>query len=219
VRQDWYPPLIRHLFSEHHVYVRGGSASRYVVLSWPWQIGVLLALAGVVVWTGLASYGWVATHLETLAQGRELTRLAQLNQRLEAAATSVPEQATVAPTTPTRLVIGLEEIKAGPWLALSLAEAAVVQVDDVGRDSRPAEADATVDDQKIGTLDARLAAQLLPAAIRVEESSSGRDWLYDRITRRPSDEPPHAAETIRLSAEIARLNQALRKAQAGAADR
>ena len=48
--------------------------SRYVVLTWPWQVGVSLALAAVAVWAGLASFGWLAAHLETLDQRRELAR-------------------------------------------------------------------------------------------------------------------------------------------------
>ena len=102
MRQARFRSLIRHLFTEHHVYVRSGAAGRYVVTSWPWQLGVTLALAGIVVWAGAASYGWVATHLAAIEQNRELARLAE---------------------------------------------------------------------------------QLLPASMEIAASVSGRDWLYDRITR------------------------------------
>lgn len=182
MRQVRYPSLIRRLFADQHVYVRSGPTSRYVVLSWPWQIGVTLALAAIVLWAGAASYGWLATHLSTLEQDRELARLAQLNQRREVIAASYSPEEEPSPQPPTRLVIGLEEVKAGPRLALSIAEAAVVEVNELREDPGPAESTGRAD-QHSDTLYARLAEQLLPAAIPIEASVSGRDWLYDRITR------------------------------------
>ena len=187
MRQVRYPSLIRRLFAEHHVYVRSGPTSRYVVLSWPWQIGVTLALAAIVLWAGGASYGWLATHLSTLEQDRELARLAQLNQRLEVIAASYPLEREPSAQPPARLVIGLEEVKAGPRLALSVAEAAVVEVNELRAEPGPAE--SVLADEHSDTLYARLAEQLLPAAIPIEASVSGRDWLYDRITRESGISP------------------------------
>lgn len=183
MRQVRYPSLIRHLLAEHHVYVRSGPASRYVVLSWPWQIGVTLALAGIILWAGAASYGWLAAYLATLEQDRELARLAQLNQRLEIIAASYTPEPTPIALAPSRLVIGLEEVKSGTRLAVSVAEAAMVEIDELRPEPGSAQTDLVAGDQETGTLNARLAELLLPAAMPIEASISGRDWLYDRITR------------------------------------
>jgi hypothetical protein len=64
--------------------------------------------------------------------------------------------------------------------------------------------------------DGRLADRLLPAALQINASGSGRVWLYDQIARDRIDHAG-AAATIRLReelrsarAEIARLENALR---------
>jgi hypothetical protein len=193
------PPLLRALLDEHHVHVRSGTLSRYVVVSWRWRLGVAAAAAAVLAWAGVASYGWLGAHLDRLEQTGEIARLARLNERLEARASSAP-----------RLVIGLEELKAGPRLALRLAEAAKIVAPD------PTEAGASRRSRHAG-LAARLAPAALPAA-----SSSGRDWLHDRITGAalPGDPDRVAmvAEIAAARAEIARLEAALREAQAAALD-
>jgi hypothetical protein len=194
VRQHRHLSLIRHLLPDHHVYVRSGSSSRYVVLAWPWQVGVGGAVLGLALWTGLASYGWIAAHLETGEQRREVARLAEVNQRLEAVA-----EASVAPAA-ARLVVDLEDIKTGQGLALRLAEPAAA--DELRLQPIPAETDVAAGVRDNGTLDASLAARLLPAAIHAEDSIGGRDWLYDRLARHLVDGPARTAETIRLRAEL-----------------
>jgi hypothetical protein len=192
--------LLRRLLPEHHVYVRSGRRSRYVVLTWPWQVGVSLALAAVAVWAGLASFGWLAAHLETLDQRREL---AGANQRLEAlAAGYATGEAGVR-----SLGADFEEAKGGGQRDIGLPDAAAAEA--------PAGWPEAI-------ADGRLAERLLPAAMQINASGSGRDWLYDRITRDRIDEPTRAAETMRLRdelrsarAEIARLEAALRHEAAG----
>jgi hypothetical protein len=194
VRHDRHFSLLRRLFPEQHVYVRSGPRSRYVVLTWPWQAGVSLALAAVAVWAGLASFGWLATHLETLDQRRELARVAQANQRLEALAAVYRTEEARATDGIRSLVAELEGVEAG-------------RARDIGLPAT-AEAEAAWPEA--------VAERLLPAAMQMNESGSGRDWLYDRITRDRIDST-RAAETIRLRAEllsaraeIARLESALR---------
>jgi hypothetical protein len=198
VRQHRHPSLIRHLLPDHHVYVRSGSSSRYVVLAWPWQVGAGLAVVGLVLWTGLASYGWIAAHLESREQRREVARLAQVNQRLEAA--YAPEQASAAPAAIARLVVDLEEIKAGQGLALRLAETAAA--DEPRPQPLPGEAGVAAGGKETGTIDDRLGARLVPAAIHVDDGRQGRDWLYDRLTRPLVDGPARTAEMIRLRAQL-----------------
>jgi hypothetical protein len=208
VRHDRHFSLLRRLLPEHHVYVRSGPRSRYVVLTWPWQVGVSLTLAAVALWAGLASFGWLAAHLETLDQRGELARLAQANQRLEAlAAAYVAEEAGAPPAGVRRLVAELEEVKAGGQRDIGLPAAAAAEAPDGWPEA---------------IADGRLAERLLPAALQINASASGRDWLYDRIARDRIDDPTRAAETIRLReelrsarAEIARLENALRHEAAG----
>jgi len=194
VRHDRDFSLLRRLFPEHHVYVRSGRRSRYVVLTWPWQAGVSLALGAIAVWAGLASFGWLAAHLETLDQRRQLARVAQANQRLEALAAAYGTEEARAADGIRSLVAELEEIEAGGARDIGLPAAA--------------EADALWPEA--------IVERSLPAAMQIDESGSGRDWLYDRITRDRIG-ATRAAETIRLRAEllsaraeIARLENALR---------
>jgi hypothetical protein len=202
--------LLRPLLAEHHVYVRSGQTSRYVVLRWPWRAGVILALIVVAGWIGLASLGWLAAHLETLEQRRELARLAEAYQRLETLATGrAGEPARVARVT--RLAAELEEVKGGREHGIS-----------------PSEPDAA---RRAGLrqgpiADGALVARLLPAPLPASASGSGRDWLYDRIARAWADRVAEAAETIRLRAElraaraeIARLESAPGPARDGTTDR
>jgi hypothetical protein len=196
------PPLLWALLEDHHIHVRSGTLSRYVVVSWRWRLGVAAAAAVVLAWAGVASHGWLVAHLDRLEQSDAIARLARLNERLEARASSAP-----------RLVIGLEELKAGPRLALRMAEAA--KIDGVLPD--PTEAGASHRSRH-----AELAARLVPAALPAA-SSSGRDWLHDRITGAalPGDAARVAgmvAEIAAARAEIARLEAALREAQAAALD-
>ena len=210
MRQDRHFSLLRRLLPEHHVYVRSGSSE-------PLR-GVDLAVAGrrqpallaaVALWTGLASYGWIAAHLETLEQRRELARLAQVNQRLEALAAALRHRRRRALAAGVRsLVAELEEVKAGGQRDIGLPDAAA------------AEAPDRCGPRRLPT--GGLAERLLPAAMQINASGSGRDWLYDRIARERIDDPTRAAETIRLRdelrsarAEIARLENALRHEAAG----
>ncbi|MGH6896341.1 MAG: LapA family protein [Geminicoccaceae bacterium] len=212
MRHDRHSSLLRRLVAEHHVYVRSDATSRYVVLRWPWQVGVSLALVAVAVWAGLASLGWLAAYLEALDQRRELARLAQANQRLEAlAAAYVMEEASPPPTGVHSLVAELHEVKVGGPRGFYLSDAAAAAAEEPWR---------------APIADGWLAERLLPAAMHVNASGSGRDWLYDRITRQPAADPARAAETIRLRtelrsarAEIARLENALDEARDSAADR
>ena len=214
MRQHRHSSLIRDLLPDHHVYVRSGSSSRYVVLAWPWQVGVGGAVLGLVLWTGLASYGWIAAHLEIGEQRREVARLAEVNQRLEAVTEAglASGQASAAPAA-ARLVVDLEDIKTGQGLALRLAEPAAADVLRV--QPTLAEADVVAGDRENGAVDASLAARLLPAVIDAEASIHGRDWLYDRLARHLVDGPARAAEMVRLRAqlraaraEVARLRSA-----------
>jgi hypothetical protein len=206
VRQDRHFSLLRGLLPEHHVYVRSDSRSRYVVLTWPWQVGVSLTLAAVAAWSGLASVGWLAAHLETLDLHHELARVAQAKERLEAAAAYATKGAGAPSAGVRRLVAEFEEVKAGGQRDIRLPDAAAAEAEDLWPEA---------------IADGRLAERLLPAAIQINASGSGRDWLYDRIARERIDDPG-AAETIRLRdelrsarAEIARLENALRHAAAG----
>ena len=207
MRQDRRSSLLRRLLAEHHVYVRSGPTSGYVVLTWPWQVGVTIALLGIAVWAGLASFGWLAAHLETRDQRQELARLAQAHQRLEAlAAARAEEGAGAIPARLTRLVAELGEVKAG---RRALADGAAAEIEAPWREP---------------LVDGRLAERLLPAAMQVD-GGPGRDWLYDRIARHGARDP-RVAETLRLRAElrsaraeIARLETALGEAREGMADR
>jgi len=209
VRQDRRSSPLRRLLAEHHVYVRSGPTSRYVVLRWPWQVGVTLALLGIAVWAGLASFGWLAAHLETRDQRQELARLAQANQRLEALAAARAEEGAIAvPVRLTRLVAELGDVKAGRQPEIDLADAVAAQ-----------------ESWREPLIDGQLAERLLPAAMQVDDGGSGRDWLYDRIARHGAHDPGVAA-TLRLRAElraaraeIARLENALGEAREGMADR
>jgi hypothetical protein len=175
--------LLRLLLAEHHVYVRSGQTSRYVVLRWPWRAGVILALVAVAGWIGLASFGWLAAHLETLDQRRELARLAEAHRRLEAlVAGPAGEPAGVAPVT--SLVADLDGIKGGRAGGLMLTGPDAAQAADLRQGS---------------IADGALVTRLLPAPLPAGASGSGRDWLYDRIARAWAD---GAAETIRLRAEL-----------------
>jgi hypothetical protein len=212
VRQHRFLSLIRHLLADHHVYVRSGPASCYVVLAWPWQIGVSLATLGLLGWTGVASYGWLAAHLETLQQGSEIARLAHVNRRLEALV-----EAAYAPTPVARLVAELNEVKAGGQHASGLSDAAAAIADELRGEPTVGEVEAAVGDGETRMVDPWLADRFLPAAIRVDRSSSGRDWLYDQLARQPLKDAARAAETHRLraelraaAAEIDRLKDALR---------
>ena len=208
MRHDRHFSLLRRLLPEHHVYVRSGPKSRYVVLTWPWQVGVSLTLAAVALWAGLASFGWLAAHLETLDQRGELARVAQANQRLEAlAAAYVAEEAGAPPAGVRSLVAELEQVKAGGPRDIGMPDAAAAEAEDVWPEA---------------IAEGRLAERLLPAAMQINASGSGRDWLYDRIARDRIDDPTRAAETIHLRAElrsaraeIARLENALRHEAAG----
>jgi hypothetical protein len=202
--------LLRPLLAEHHVYVRSGQTSRYVVLRWPWRAGVILALIVVAGWIGLASLGWLAAHLETLEQRRELARLAEAYQRLETLATGrAGEPARVARVT--RLAAELEEVKGGREHGISPSEPDAAR--GAGLRQGP-------------IADGALVARLLPAPLPASASGSGRDWLYDRIARAWADRVAEAAETIRLRAElraaraeIARLESAPGPARDGTTDR
>jgi hypothetical protein len=197
VRQHRLPSLIRHLLPDHHVYVRSGPSSRYVVLAWPWQVGVGAAFLGLVLWTALASSGWLASQLEVREQRREIARLAQVNRQLEAlvASAALPGPADVHPDAAARLVVDLEEIKTGQRLALRLAAAPSLETGQPWRAPRS----GSVED---GAIDSRLVAGLLPAALDVGFNLERRDWLYDRLTRHLVANPAHAAEMIRLRAEL-----------------
>jgi hypothetical protein len=202
--------LLRPLLAEHHVYVRSGQTSRYVVLRWPWRAGVILTLVAVAGWTGLASWGWLAAHLETLEQRRELARWAEAYERLEALATGhAGEPARVA--SGTSLVGALEEVKSGPQRGIGPSEPDAAQAGEF-RQGPIADGD--------------LVARLLPAPLPASASGSGRDWLYDRIARAWADGLAGPAETIRLGAELraaragnARLESAQGPAQDGTTDR
>ncbi|MGH6904167.1 MAG: hypothetical protein ACREIR_15645 [Geminicoccaceae bacterium] len=177
-----------------------------MVLTWPWQVGVSLTLAAVAVWTGLASIGWLGAHLETLDLHHELARVAQAKERLEAAAAYVTEEASAPSAGIRNLLAELEEAKADGKRDIGLTDAAAAEAKDLW----PA-----------AIADGRLAERLLPAAIQINASGSGRDWLYDRIARDRIDDTG-AAATIRLReelraarAEIARLENALRHEAAG----
>jgi Family of unknown function (DUF5930) len=196
--------LLRDLLPEQHVYVRSGPRSRYVVLTWPWQVGVSLALAAVAAWAGLATFGWLAAHLETLDQRRELARVAEVNQRLEALAAAYnPEQASASPAGVRSLFAELEEVKARGQRDIGLPDAAAAELPDLRSEA---------------TAGGWLAEWLLPAAMEVNDSGSGRAWLYDRIARDRIDDQTRTAETIWLRAElrsaraeVARLQNALRR--------
>jgi hypothetical protein len=211
VRQDRRSSLLRRLLPEHHVYVRSGSTSRYVVLTWPWQLGVSLALVGVAVWAGLASFGWLGAHLETLDQRRHLARLAQANEQLEAlVAARAEEAASAIPARLTTLVAQLEGVKSEAQPRIEPPDAAAAEAGQPWRGP---------------LLDGGLTERLLPAAMPADKSGSGRDWLYDRIARHG----PHdlrGSEAIRLRAqlraaraEIARLENALGEARSEIAER
>ena len=187
MRQDRGTSLLGGLLSEHHVYVRSGPTSRYVVLTWPWRIGVTLAMVGIAVWVGLASFGWLAAHLETLEQRRELARLAQANQQLAALIAAQAEEGERAP--PARLmtlVAELEDVKSGGQFGVDLSDAAAAEAGEVRRGPPPA---------------GRLAERLLPVAMPADVSGSAREWLYDRIARQDAGDS-RAAEAIRLRAEL-----------------
>jgi hypothetical protein len=211
VRQDRRSSLLRRLLTEHHVYVRSGPTSRYVVLTWPWRVGVTLAMVAVAVWAGLASFGWLAAHLETLDQRGELARLAQANQQLTAlVAAQAEEGARAIPARLTTLVAQLEDVKSGGQPGIDLSDAAAAEAEEPWRGPRVA---------------GRLAERLLPAAMHADESGSGREWLYDRIARHGAQDP-RAAEATRLraelraaQAEIARLEKALGAARRDSPDR
>jgi hypothetical protein len=211
VRHDRRSSLLRRLLTEQHVYVRSGPTSRYVVLTWPWQVGVTLALVAVAVWLGLASFGWLSTHLETLDQRRELARLAQANQRLAALiAVQAGEVASAIPAGLTNVVAQLEDLKSGSQRGTELSDAAA----------------AAAEQPRPGPLiDNGLAERLLPAAMHADDSGSGRDWLYDRIAPDGARDL-RAAEAIRLRAElraaraeIARFENALREGRRDTAAR
>lgn len=206
MRQDRYFSLLRGLLPEHHVYVRSGSRSRYVVLTWPWQVGVSLTLAAVAVWAGLASVGWLTAHLETLDLHHELARVAEDKERLEAAAHYAANGAGASSASVRSLLAELEEVKAGGPRDIGLPDAAAAEAEELWPGA---------------IADAWWAERLLPAAIQINASRSGRDWLYDRIARARVDDTG-AAATIRLReelrsarAEIARLENALRHEAAG----
>jgi hypothetical protein len=224
LRQGRGSSLLRSLLAEHHVYVRNGQTSRYVVLRWPWRAGVILALVVVAGWIGLASLGWLAAHLETLDQRRELARLAEAYQQLEALATGhAGEPARLTPIT--SLVAELEEVKGGRERGFSLSEpdASLSELDASLSELDPAHA-AELRQGPIA--DGELVARLLPAPLPASASGSGREWLYDRIAWAWADGVAEAAETIRLRAElraaraeIARLESAPGPARGGDTDR
>jgi len=213
--------LLRPLLAEHHVYVRSGQTSRYVVLRWPWRAGVILALVAVAGWIGLASFGWLAAHLETLEQRREL---AEAYQRLEALETGLAgEPARLTPVT--SLVAELGEVKGGRERGISLSEpdASLSELDASFSELDAAHA-AELRQGRIAY--GELVARLLPAPLTASASGSGRDWLYDRIARAWAEGVAEAAETIRLRAElraaraeIARLESAPGPARGGDTDR
>jgi uncharacterized coiled-coil DUF342 family protein len=244
MRQDRGPSLIRYLLSDHHVYVRSGPTSRYVVLSWPWQVGVSLAVVALVGWAGVASFAWFAEHLETLGQRRELARLTEINQRLEASAEAARAavQQNAMPEHVARLVAQLADLEAGRERALSLADAAAGEADELRRELalaaeriRELEAEgsahtvpATLNlgrgthdpDGVDGAADDALAEQLRTATTRVEQLSVERDRLRGRVAQQTAEDRAHAAETGQLRAElrsahaeIARLRSALSAAQ------
>ena len=177
-----------------------------MVLTWPWQVGVSLTLAAVAVWTALASFGWLAAHLETLDLHDELARVADAKERLEAAAAYAADGAGAPSAGVRSLLAELEEVKTSGQHDIGLTDAAAAEAEDLGPEA---------------IADAGLAKRLLPAAIQINASGSGRDWLYDRIARARIDDPGTAA-TIRLRdelrsarAEIARLESVLRHEAAG----
>jgi hypothetical protein len=192
------------------VYVRSGQTSRYVVLRWPWRAGVTLALVAIAGWIGLASFGWLAAHLETLDQRRQLARLAEAYQRLEAlAAGHAGEPGRVVPVTSA--VAALEEVKGGRERGIGPSEPDTTQAGELGQGP---------------IADGALMARLLPAPLPASAGRSGRDWLYDRIARAWADGAAGPAETIRLRAElraaraeIARLERAPGLARDGTTDR
>jgi len=194
--------LLRDLLPEQHVYVRSGPRSRYVVLTWPWQVGVSVALAAVAAWAGLATVGWLAAHLETLDQSRELARVAEVNQQLEALVAAYdPEQASPSPDVVRSVLPELEQVKARGHIGLP--DAAAAELPDLRSEA---------------SAGGWLAEWLVPAAMQVDDSGSGRAWLYDRIARDRIDDQTRTAETIRLRAElraaraeVARLQNALRR--------
>jgi hypothetical protein len=209
VRQHRLLFLIRQLLADHHVYVRSGPASRYVVLGWPWQVGVSLAILGFLAWTGLASYGWIAAHLELLEQRRELARLVEINRPREAETTPADLAAGAA-----RLAEELDQIKAGERAA-GASELVAAEADALAGEPAAGNADGALLPEEAGMAAGWRLQRLLPAALQFDGSSSGRDWLYDRLARHRSDDPARAevfglrAELHAARAEIARLKSAL----------
>jgi hypothetical protein len=209
VRQHRLLFPIRQLLADHHVYVRSGPASRYVVLGWPWPVGVGLAILGFLAWTSLASYGWVAAHLELLEQRRELARLVEINPPPEAEMAPADLAARAAWSAEE-----LDQIKAVQPTA-GASEAVAAEGDAVAGEPAAGNADVALVREETGMAAGWRAQRLLPAAIQFDGSSSGRDWLYDQLGRQRSDDPARAeafglrAELRAARAEIARLRSAL----------
>jgi hypothetical protein len=64
-------------------------------------------------------------------------------------------------------------------------------------------------------VDGWLAQRLLPAALQFDGSTSGRDWLYDRLARHRGDASARAAEAMRLRAELGAARAEIARLRSG----
>ena len=74
------------LFAERHVYMRSGAESRYVVLTRPLQIGVVMGGALILAALAFAGGSAIVSRLAAIEQRREIARLEMVVQTLRTAA-------------------------------------------------------------------------------------------------------------------------------------
>ena len=74
------------LFAERHVYMRSGAESRYVVLTRPLQIGVVIGGALILAALAFAGGSAIVSRLAAIEQRREIARLEMVVQTLRTAA-------------------------------------------------------------------------------------------------------------------------------------
>lgn len=225
-------PIVRQLFTARQVYVRDGGSSHYVALSRRMQIGVALGVAFAIAWLAIASYGFIAKHLETLEQQRELVRLEAVARRLHAVAEEARASEALRATAQRvpQLVAELANAKAGRERALGLADAASGEAQDLRRELALAE-------ERIDSLELALenvpvssawpavppfefgggapgplnnqasAARVLGERVRaaeaeVEQLGAERDRLEDLLMRRVAEVEARAVEIEELRAEL-----------------
>ena len=127
---------LRNLFARRQVYVRDPVGSRYVTISGALQVAVTVTVVLLVAGLGVASVGAVATRVESIAQERELARLANVNKGLRAAVDAIGglEALETAAAQLPKLNDQLRGAEAARTRALQLAEAATAEAAELRRE-------------------------------------------------------------------------------------